>query len=105
MSKFNVSTLIHMLLGSLPCLHLDLYAFRLLAMFTLRSACLCSLSCLRLDLHAYVFFVMFTLRSTCHRVENLSCIGRKSWLCLFFVTYRPSISYVHQFFSLTSACS
>ena len=52
MSKFNVSTSIHMLLGSLPCLHLDLYAFRPLAMFTLRSACLCSLSCLRLDLHA-----------------------------------------------------
>ena len=47
MSKFNVCAYIHMLLGSLSCLCLDLYAYVFFALFLLRSTCPC------LDLCAY----------------------------------------------------
>ena len=79
MSKFNVCTQIHILLDSLPRLRLDLHAFRLLTMFTLRSTCLCvlchvyaqiympmySLPCLCLHPYAFRLLGMFTLRCTC----------------------------------------
>ena len=37
MSKFKVYAYIHIILGSLPCLCLDLYAYVFFAMFMLRS--------------------------------------------------------------------
>ena len=41
------------------CLYLDLHAFRLLAMFILRSTCLFVLC------HVYALIYMFMFRSTC----------------------------------------
>ena len=52
MSKFHVCAQIHMFLGFLPCLCLDLHAYVLFAMFMLRSTCL-------------LVYCMFLLRSTC----------------------------------------
>ena len=61
MSKFNVCAYIHMLLGSLPCLCLDLHAYVFFAMFMLRYTCLCFLC------HAFaqIYMPMFRSMSLC----------------------------------------
>ena len=53
--KFNVCAQIHILLGSLPCLYLDLRVYLLFALFILRSTCLCVLC------HVYAQIYMFML--------------------------------------------
>ena len=52
MSTFHVCAQIHMFLGSLPCLCIDLHAYEFFALFLLRSTCWC------LDLCVYVLRAM-----------------------------------------------
>ena len=75
-SKFNVCAQIHILLGSLPCLCLDLHVYVLFALFILRSTCLCVLC------HVYAQIYMFMLRSMCLCLDLYVYVLRAMFVCL-----------------------
>ena len=70
MSKFNACDQIHMILGSLPCLCLDLHAYVFFAMLMLRSTCLCVLC------HVYAQIYVPMLRSICLYAPCHACLLR-----------------------------
>ena len=87
MSKFNVCAQIHMILGSLPCLCLDLHAYEFFALFMLRSTSLC------LDLCVYVLHAM------------LVCLDLCWLLChVLLQPFRPLIFLFLEFLPLSVGC-
>ena len=82
MSKFHVCAQIHMILGSFPCLCLDLHAYVFFTMFLLRSACLC----LNLHVYAQIYVFMCSVPCLCAQIY-VGCYA----MC-YFSTFCPLIS-------------